>query len=522
MCIVSQLIHEEIMKRLVNPRLVLSAVLALAFNTRLPSHSAQAQLGAWLSPVQLSETGRYSWFPDIVADKTGRVHVVWSSSDNRYDIVMYTTLLDVGWSLPTDIAAVRQPNVGESAATRPAMFVDGHGKLHLTYTDYSEIYYSSASSSDAQSPAAWSDPQVMNPESSTYFSRMTMDSRGVMHLIYTQNVYSDDCRICFNVFHRSSGDGGNTWTPPVNISATRAGSAKPQIIVDRNDNLHVVWESGPTGGTLGGVREPTNVMYSASYDGGKTWTTPLEFTSSALDAQAKNPAIAEDGDGQLLVVWRGVPEEVVYSQISRDSGKSWSAPQPIPQVFTSASVYGGGLDTYSLASDSAGNVHLVLVGVADPAQPVLSVLHVVWNGQAWSGPTPIVTYANGDVPEWPRIAVGLGNQLHVVWFTRDRENVFRSESPTADYRVWYSSAVADAPAVAPIVYPTPIPRVQPTKVFVAQSVLPTREPVASQPSQVSKDALRTEMDEVGQLLLSLLPAVGLILIAWLLLRRRSG
>jgi hypothetical protein len=88
--------------------------------------------------------------------------------------------------------------------------------------------------------------------------------------------------------------------------------------------------------------------------------------------------------------------------------------------------------------------------------------------------------------------------------------------------VWYSSAVADAPAVALIVYPTTTPNVQPTKVFVAQSVLPTREPVASQPSQVSKDALRTEMDEVGMLLLSMLPAVGLILIVWLLLRRRLG
>ena len=70
-------------------------------------------------------------------------------------------------------------------------------------------------------------------------------------------------------------------------------------------------------------------MYSASYDGGKTWTTPYELTTGVMGAQGKNPAIAEDSEGNLVVTWRGAPEEAVYTQVSRDSGRSWSAPQRI-------------------------------------------------------------------------------------------------------------------------------------------------------------------------------------------------
>lgn len=492
----------------------------------LPAGAARAQSGGWRQPIQLSETGRFSWFPDITADASGRVHVVWSSGERRYDNVMYSTSPDAAgssdsWSRAVDVVAIQQGNLGESAATRPGIVVDKQGNLQLSYTDYGEIFHSKAFQDRATNPQVWTDPKTVNTETSTYFSRMAVDSRGVLHLVYTQNVLTEDCRICFHLYHRASPDGGATWSAATDLSLSQNGSAKPQIIVDRNDNIHVVWESGPGGGTLGGVHEPTKALYSASYDGGISWTAPYEFTTGAQGAQGKNPTIAEDGEGGLVVVWRGAPEQSAYSQVSRDGGRSWSAAQRIANVFTTAPVYAGGLDIYSTATDSAGVVHLVMVGRLDQDQEALSVLHLAWNGSSWSEPEPIVTYANGDVPEWPRIAVGLGNQIHASWFTRDQANVFGSNSATADYRVWYSRMVDDAPAVAPIVYPTLQPTAPPTAVARVEAAQPTPVAVSDSLPQTSNAALATEMDEVAVILLSALPVVIIVAGVLLLLRRRG-
>ena len=63
----------------------------LTLGASVPDRTAFSQSSAWQQPTQLSEAGRFAWFPDIAADASGRVHVAWSSGDNRYDLVMYTT-----------------------------------------------------------------------------------------------------------------------------------------------------------------------------------------------------------------------------------------------------------------------------------------------------------------------------------------------------------------------------------------------------------------------------------------------
>ena len=68
-----------------------------------------------------------------------------------------------------------------------------------------------------------------------------------------------------------------------------------------------------------------------------------------------------------------------------------------------------------MATDSAGNLHLAMVGRLNATDTALRVLHVSWNGSSWSAPEAIVSYAE-DAPEWPVINISNGNQLNVVWF----------------------------------------------------------------------------------------------------------
>jgi hypothetical protein len=172
-----------------------------------------------------------------------------------------------------------------------------------------------------------------------------------------------------------------------------------------------------------------------------------------------------------------------------------------------------------MITDGAGNVHLVMSGYlsgdADPSLNLLRsdqrnrprLLHLVWDGRAWSTPEVIATedgYPEWSAetvkacdaiepntaqarteaaktalkacqqlerfPEWPRVAIG-GNTLHLTWFTRNGLDLH--DSDRAHYQVWYSSRQLDAPAVESLPQFTPVPTTAPTLPTSSPEVVPT-------------------------------------------------
>jgi len=502
-------------------------LLTLAACLSLIPAGVTAQGGGWSIPTSL---GAY-WFPDVTADASGRVHAVWSSGSDGFDTVMYAAKDDTGWSQAIDIAAMRQI-AGGSEASRPALLVDPANNLHLTYR-YTTIYYTQAPAGGAGVPAYWREPFAIDEG---YFSRMARDRAGVLHLVFTQNVQSETCRICYHVFYVRSTDDGFMWSDPVDISVQPIGAAKPQLIVDHADNLHVVWEAG-YGGSYGQLSDPTSVFYTASYNGGATWEQPYAFDPTRGEttaAMARNVTLAEDSNGHLIAVWWAIPEDIVYYQLSMDAGRTWSEKAPVPNVLGIWALYQSRLDDYATAVDSAGRVHLVMVGRRIPEQMRSELLHIVWDGSAWGEPSVIAGY-EGDMPEWPRIAVGLGNQLHVVWFVRDAENLFNSDA--GNYQVWYATRTTNSPAIAPVAVPaipppTPIPV---TDASGAALPLPTTQikPVtvenAAQPVVAAGllPNIRSENDEVLLIALATAPVLAVIALAAALFalqrrQRRTG
>jgi hypothetical protein len=489
---------------------------------------SRGQTPTWSQPIPLSASDTSSWFPDVAADAAGQVHVVWSSSIGMvdrnghpvpgYDVVMYTTSSNgQTWTKAIDIAALAQ--TAGSEATRPTALVDRQGMLHMTFRG-TDVFYLHAPVESLLSAVHQLSPRKVSTANIAYFSRLALDGHGKLHLVYSQMVpggTDSECPNCYHLFHRWSDDNGLNWSAPTDVSVLSTGAAKPQIVVDGQGAIHLVWEAG-IGGAYGRVTGSRHAVYAASYDGGKTWTSPAEFV--APGGEASNISLGLDGQDKLIVAWLGLPEDVVYYQFSRDQGHSWSPPQPIPGLWGGFSVYGTALDDYTMATDSAGSVHLALVGRTAADQKTLSVLHLAWDGNAWSKPEAITTLT-GDVPEWPRIAVGLGNQLHVVWFVRDAANVWKSES--GQYKVWYARAAFSAPPATPVVWPTPtqtptpkavtspVPMPSPT---LLPTLTPTLDPGLTQASVPAGaiDSIYTDMDEITSLVISLVPA-GLVIVA---------
>lgn len=437
--------------------------------------TAFAQSSGWSEPVALSDESTTSWFPDVAVDASGRIHVAWSSGaalspSQAYDTVVYASSIDGrSWSAPLDIVAL--PSKG--AVTRPNLLPDPSGTLHMTYRSYM-IYYTHASTQAVGAPALLPARPISSGDNG-YFSQLALDAAGRLHVFYTEYPQRIDCPECLHVYHRVSEDNGLTWSRPIDVTLGTSGAAKPRVLIDGQGSMHLVWEAG-RGGDLGQLADPTTAMYTASDDSGQTWREPIQL--APVDAQARNVALGLTGNGQLVAAWLGLPEDQILYRTSDDGGLTWAEPQAIPGTFGGWTVYQGRTDGYSMVTDGAGMVHLLAVGRTSASQTSLSLLHLTWDGVAWSAPEAVVTLT-GDVPEWPRAAVGLGNQLHVVWFVRDQAHIWGGEG-VFRYRVWYANRPLDVPAKEPVVFPTLTPTSQVPVEPTASALMlnPTPTPLA--------------------------------------------
>jgi len=522
----------------------LTAMLMVVCQVVAVSSISLAQAGTWSNAISLSSAQATGWFPDIAADSTGRIHVAWAGGTTGYDTVLYTSTTDgLNWSPINDVEAI--PQVGtDSSATRPALWVDNIGNINLSYVS-TILYYSHSPASKADSASAWSSAQQLNSGQVAYFSRIIQDNLGQLHLFYTENSPSNSCGQCYHLFHRVSTDMGANWSDAQDISADGTGAAKPQVIADKKGGLYVAWESG-TGGGLGQLADPTVVKFNASHDGGKTWSGAVTLSPADVK-EAKNITIGLDGQGNLVSAWLDLADDTINTMISVDGGKTWSIPAPINGVAGGWDIYPTKLDDYSMATDSSGKVHLLVVGhlagkdvptptststpteksaTETPAPTTLDLIHLTWQGGSWSSPD-IVTSLVGDVPEWPRLVVSNGNILNAVWFVRDQADIWNSDN--AHYKIWYSRAQVNAPAIAPF---TPVPTTAPTATppvemqDIASPGAQTQNPTSLQtpsgqtisafPTLTAEEkdpskAIYSENDFIGVIARALIPAVVVVL-----------
>ena len=312
------------------------------------------------------------------------------------------------------------------------------------------------------------------------------------------------CPSCADIFYRRSTDGGRSWSAPVNLSNSFAGSVKPQVRAGTGNSIHVTWEEGEDWYLFEGY--PVASMYIHSLDGGYTWDEPVTFSSTLGAPQQITFEVRQEGD--VIVVWR-IPEySQFYYQLSTDNGVTWSEPETIPGVIANAwlpfSLY-----AYDAATDGAGNVHLLVLGHLYSLDDDLGVVHLVWNGRRWSAPT--LLYSSSNPPEWPRIAVGAGNQVYATWFTRDERHI--EDPDRGRYKIWVSYYESDAPQqmADPLPTPSPTPTLDTTD---SATPTPTVTPALGEGLDGSglPPGLYTESDEVGQLIIALFPIILILLV----------
>ncbi len=304
-----------------------------------------------------------SYTPDIAVDSLGNVHVVWHDSTVGvwgggpldYEI-MYTKYTEAtGWS---NVSVISDGFAGiywnNRSSSNPDIAVDRDDNIHVVWNDGTngpwggigdvEIMYTKYTEatgwsnitiiSDGYNSIYWNDGSSVDPD-------ITIDSLGNIHVVWhddTVGVWSGgggDTEIMYASYTEATG-----WS---NITIISDGlndiywndkeSYSPSIAIDRNDNIHVVWEDS-TSGVWGADWE---IMYSTH--GASGWSFP-EVISDGFNnvywntGYSLNPSIAVDGLGNVHVVWQdntiggwGTDVEIMYTSYSENTG--WILPKVI-------------------------------------------------------------------------------------------------------------------------------------------------------------------------------------------------
>ena len=469
--------------------IAVTASLALTDRAR-----GQAVTVTWDRPVKISNDTGQTFYPTIVTDLDGRIHIFWAQGAlgaNYADSIYHSFWNGQSWSEPRELFLAQE---GESF-NYPGVALAADGVIHLVWASSGGTYYSSVPGAQADDLRAWATPELIAAAGVVSQPRIVVDQRNqVLHVLFTQRIPGT------NVSYLKSTDGGQTWSEPIPVSKLVPGD--PQIpdavraVLDSQGRLHVAWsENYPP------LFVSRHVFYTRTDDFGETWTPPVDLSDPARDDDwdaAINLAI--DNQDTVQAVWTcGVNPRRCY-RLSNDHGDTWSSPQPLFEGLVGLS----GWD--AMIGDAYGYVYW-LGALRYPQAQYTSVLA----NQRWLNPPQAViteqdslTLANGH---FPQMVLNHGNEIHIAFVELDKGPIWYLHGTTAQ-------AAQPLPST-----PTPAPTILPTQPPTAAPSTPTPAPAKRAPvssTLIDPDpGLRPALYAIVPVVVVILAAVG-----WSLLRSR--
>ncbi len=333
----------------------------------------------------------YSTSPAIAVDDNGTIHVVWSDSTNgRWgsdtEIMYANYTIAIGWSNATVISdGYNGTYWNNDYSTSPVIAVDNNGTIYVVWAD--------------ETNGTWGIDQE------------------IMYVSYIKGMGWSNATVISDGYNRTY------WNSDY--------SRYPQIAVDKEGTVHVVWEDW-TDGRWGFDDEIMYVNYTAKMG----WSNATVISDGYKgiywnNGYSNTPSIDTDNNGGLHVVWYdttnglwGSDFEIMYANYTAGSG--WSNATVISDGYNG--IYWNTGDSYypEVAVENRGTIHVVWRdttpgpwGGPFPDYEIMYVNYTATTG--WSNATVISdgyngTYWNNDTSEAPSIAVDSAGIVHVVWY----------------------------------------------------------------------------------------------------------
>jgi phosphatidylethanolamine-binding protein (PEBP) family uncharacterized protein len=313
------------------------AILSLGSSLMCATSRAQIPFSA---PKNVSNNADFSLTPQVAVDGGGNIYAVWeddnaTNSNNSNILFSRSTDGGVTFSTPTNVSK----SSGLSFSPRTA--VDTNGGVNVVWVDNTPGHQTIFFSRSIDGGVTFSTPvNTSNDPSDSANPQIAVDATGTISVVWENDT------INLGVFYAHSTDGGVSFSSPLPLTTNTSGSFGPQLAVDADGNICVVWEDDFS--TL------AHVSFSRSADKGATFSTPQLNLSKDSTGNSTAPMIALDGGGNINVVW--VDDSPGYFAIfftrSSDNGTTFSTAKGISNT-------SGNSANPQLAVDASGNVHVV-------------------------------------------------------------------------------------------------------------------------------------------------------------------
>jgi len=256
---------------------------------------------------------------------------VGTESNNQHKIVwqggqLYVTYTRVVRSVPqvfVDVStdgrtwrSLGQASPGPGPATLSTLAVDGQGRVHVAWTDFSTgagaVHYRLYA-------GGWHRPVTLSsPLPYAGYPSLDVDRNNQLHLAWygireaSQGQPSAHGGI-YEIYYLRHDSG---WSRMLRLSGGFPDAVNPALAVDAAGRPHVVWFQSDG--------QAFQITYTRRHG---EWRTPEALTSGP--APSTKPAIAVDATGRIHLAWERLRGGKVVIQYMRGEGDRWSAPLEI-------------------------------------------------------------------------------------------------------------------------------------------------------------------------------------------------
>jgi hypothetical protein len=329
-------------------------------------------------PIRLDDdTIDYPQGHQMVLDKqSGHIHVIWYSSNPQfsngsYSFLYYTRSTDGG----NTFEKFRLLSNDTSMQYREyAKIITSDGKFVNIFWSSSSFNLTQIRSIDSGTTfgkPVYLDRHSGRPDASVHQIDTVATENDLIHLLWSENWYSDDDDYGGRVYLRTSNDNGDTFGKPVLI--TDVGDTFSLVTTEGGRNVYVVWHNDP-------IFTSGDVVVRASTDGGATFGPIMNVSSNSEQSVSPNIAAsttAIEGNDVYLVwydatdvtyddndkILSGRKDEIKFQRLSLIDGDRYELSGKLVNVTnTAAGWHGFGAH---IAIGSNNTIHLMWRGFID-------------------------------------------------------------------------------------------------------------------------------------------------------------
>ncbi len=340
--------------------------------------------------------------PQVAFDKEGNAFAIWEQEGNNKNRSIYVNrfISGSGWG-----SAVLLENKNEDAMC-PKIAIDENGNAIAVWRQKESNAYSIYAKRYTAGSGWGSAVLLENKNSDANCPQIAMDNEGNAIAVWSQkdnNVYS----IYANRYSAGSG-----WGNAVAIEKYEKSADSPQIAMDSEGNAIAIW------------RQKTKVccayayiMHANRYTAGKGWGEPVAIQSG--DKHALSADIAFDKDGNAIVLWSQKRYTTwIGSTIYANRyvpGSGWEGDGEIATFYREAEAY-----EPKIVFDNEGNAIAVWSQRNTGANRTLKIYASRYiAGSGWEKKATLVTYKKNKDAQSLDLAIDSDGNAIVVWEEQD-------------------------------------------------------------------------------------------------------